>query len=142
MKRIILIIACLGTFTLSCSNPFADDAGSDKLGEFKNYTFEQQVSCFCAPPVGIFFKLTVRNSQIVSAENTQTGDLLEAREFSFFKTIPELIELIDSIDEDSVAVLNVTYDEKDNYPTYVYIDYSAQMADEEIGYNSRNFERD
>lgn len=141
MKKIILIIFCFGIFIVSCNNPFTNNGGSNTPGEFKNYTFEQQVICFCAPPAGIFFKLTVRDSQIVSAENTETGEMLEARQFNFFKTIPELVELVNSIDEDSVAVLDVTYDEKDGYPTYVYIDYSAQIADEEIGYRSRNFER-
>lgn len=141
MKKNVLIVFCFGLFTLSCNNPFVDSGSSNKSGEFKNYTFEQQVICFCAPPAGIFFKLTVRDSQIVSAENTQTGEMLEAREFSFFKTIPELTELVNSIDKDSVAVLDVTYDEKDGYTTHVYIDFSAQIADEEIGYRSKNFKR-
>jgi hypothetical protein len=143
MQRSILIILYFGFLTLSCRNPFTDSDNPNNSGKFENYTFEQSVLCFCpAPPAGVFYKLTVRNNEIVAAENTQTGEKLDAREFDFFKTISGLIELVDSINEDSVAVFNVTYDEEHGYPTYVYIDYSFNIADEEIGYRSRNFERD
>jgi len=141
MKQFFLYITALLALLLS----FACDQeamNSPEILKIKNYQITQQVICFCiSPPAGRFYKLTVENGVIVKGTDLQDGSNLPSDNFDFFKTIAQLQEFVDSINPDSVAVFNVEYDNKFGFPSSIYVDFNQTIADEEIGYETRNFNR-
>ncbi len=106
----------------------------------EDYEYEQRVICFCAPPAGRFHKITVESGAIVEIVDVEDGSIV-ADEHNFFKTISELLEFVESINPDSVALINVEYDSSFGFPSFVYVDFNQGIADEEIGYETRNFNR-
>jgi len=105
----------------------------------ENYEFEQRVVCFCAPPAGRFHKITVESGAIVEIIDLDEERSLPSDNFSFFKTISHLLEFVESINPDSVAIFNIEYDSNFGFPSSIYVDYDHRIADEEIGYETRNF---
>ena len=107
----------------------------------ENYEFEQNVICFFAPPAGRFHKITVESGAIVEIIDLEDDRSLPSENFSFFKTISQLLEFVESINPDSVAVFNIEYDNNFGFPSSIYVDFNQGIADEEIGYETRNFNR-
>ena len=64
------------------------------------------------------------------------GSPLPADRWGAFRTIPELLALARSIDPTHVASFHVEYDPRYGYPRSIYVDPSAQIADEEYGYET------
>lgn len=104
----------------------------------ENYEYEQRFVCFCAPPAGRFHKITVGSGEIVEIVDLEDGSAV-VDEHNSFKTISKLLEFVESIDPDSVALINVEYDSSFGFPSFIYVDFSHGIADEEIGYETRNF---
>lgn len=105
-----------------------------------NYEFEQRVVCFCAPPAGRFHKITVESGAIVEIIDLAEERSLPSENFSFFKTISHLLEFVESINPDSVAIFNIEYDSNFGFPSSIYVDYDHRIADEEIGYETKKFQ--
>ncbi len=105
----------------------------------ENYEFEQRVICFCVPPAGRFHKITVESGTIVEIIDPEDNRPLPSENFVFFKTISQLLEFVESINPDSVAVFNIEYDSNFGFPSSIYVDFNQWIADEEIGYETRNF---
>ena len=98
------------------------------------YEIEQMVYCFCAPPANQWHKLTVRENAIVAVDGAAPTEL----EMQMFKTIEQLHEFIADVESREVAFYRVEYDSTYGYPTDLYVDFNAGIADEEIGYRNRN----
>jgi len=111
-----------------------------KALNIENYEFEQRVICFCPPPAGRFHKITVESGAIVEIVDLEDGSSV-SDEYNFFKTISQLLEFVESINPDSVAVFNIEYDSGIGFPSSIYVDFSHRIADEEIGYETSNFNR-
>ena len=94
----------------------------------ENYEFEQSVICFCAPPAGRFHKITVEFGTIVEITDLEDGRSLPSENFDFFKTISQLLEFVESINPDSVAVFNIEYDSNFGFPSSIYVDYDHRIA--------------
>ncbi len=107
----------------------------------ENYEFEQRVVCFCTPPAGRFHKITVESGAIVEIIDLEDGRSLPSENFDFFKTISQLLVFVESISPDSVAVFNIEYDSNFGFQSSIYVDFHQGSADEEIGYETRNFNR-
>lgn len=101
------------------------------------YSINQTVLCYC-PNAGEPYKLSVAGDSILSAQNVRTGNYVTDHSIIVFRTVDEIFDLIESVDPDSVAYINVEYHERYGYPTQLYIDYNAQMADEEMGYQMKD----
>jgi len=102
----------------------------------QTYIIQQMRICFCPGPHG-FVRLTVANNQIVGGITTDSGDSLTSEELKRYKTVDELFEFIDELEGRKLAVLQVEYDPDFGYPKNVYVDLHLEMADEEIGFNTR-----
>ncbi len=105
----------------------------------ENYEFEQRVVCLCTPPAGRFNKITVESGANFEIIDLEDGRSLPSENFDFFKTIYQLLEFVESINPDSVAVFNIEYDSNFGFPSSIYVDFHQGIADEEIGYETRNF---
>jgi hypothetical protein len=101
--------------------------------QLKSYVFEQQRMCFCGDR-GETCLVYVSNGKATDVVRKSDGGSI-FREFGFlYKTANQLFDLADSLKSVSVARLVIEYDERFGFPKYIYVDPSAQMADEEYGY--------
>ncbi len=137
---VFLLMAALCSCEQKVVNPQTESTPSEwEALNIDDYEIDQRVNCFCAtPPANRFHKITVRDDKIVSVVDLQDGQVLPEKDFAFFKTISELVEFVDSIDRDRVAVYDVRIDSTHGFPTFIYIDFDSRLADEEIGYETRN----
>jgi hypothetical protein len=81
--------------------------------------------------------LTVVDNQIVEGVIADSGDFLTIEELKRYNTVDGLFEFIDEMEGRKPAVLQVEYDSDFGYPKNVYVDLHLEMADEEIGFNTR-----
>ncbi len=141
---LIAIFALILSLTLlSCGNS-GGPVGSSTLEPrslwlkhaTQTYVIEQRRACFCPGPHG-FVRLTVVDNQIVEGVTADRGDLLTIEELKGYKTVDGLFEFIDEMEGRKPAVLQVEYDPYFGYPRNVYVDLHLEMADEEIGFNTR-----
>lgn len=138
---VFLLMAALCSCEQNVANPQNESTPTEweSLG-IDDYEMDQRVNCFCVtPPANRLHKIRVRDDKIVSTVDLQDGRALPENDFAIFKTISELIEFVDYIDPDSVAVYDVRLDSTHGFPTFIYIDFDRRLADEEIGYETRNF---
>lgn len=101
----------------------------------QDYAILQARTCFCVDG-GKKFLVTVRSGIIESVVDPTDGSVLAADRWGGFKTIPDLFALAKSIDTTTVASLQVSYDPRYGYPLRVFVDPSAQIADEEYGFET------
>jgi hypothetical protein len=92
-------------------------------------------TCFCGDG-GKKFLITVRSGSISSIIDPTDGTIVAGDRWREFKTINELFDLVNSIDTTKVAHLQVSYDVRYGYPLKVFVDPSANIADEEYGYET------
>ncbi len=148
IQRLLFAIctACC-VISLSCTegdvapdySSIADPKARWEAYGFTNYTIDQILDCFC-PYGGIPIRVVVRNNQVFNVSQAGNGLRLPAAYWGQFRTIDGLFEAVEEVNPDSVSVFTVTYDAKYGYPTVIYVDPSAMIADEEYGYRTSNFE--
>lgn len=106
-----------------------------------NYAITQTRICFCTHRGP--YKIYVVNNQIKDVLDVNADTLLsnEMIHKTSFLTINELFNLSKSISPDSVAYLNMEYNERFGYPERIFIDPDSAIADEEYGYITSSLER-
>lgn len=93
-----------------------------------NYDLRLSWLCFCPVDVVAERTLEVRNDTITSgAIPGETGILSQQR-------IPDLFDLIEDAIDQRAASINVNYHPTLGYPLDANIDYSLNIADEELGF--------
>ena len=103
-----------------------------------DYVYQTATKCFCMQEYVAPVDVTVIDGEVVSvvyATDAFTGEVPEAQRFTSVDGLFAFLQ--DAIDRDAVSI-NVTYDGKTGYPTSAFVDYSAQMADEEQGFTATN----
>ncbi len=107
---------------------------------FQHYSIEQHPVCFCGlRPANVF----VKDGIIIDVIRVSDSTSLSPSERSQFKTIDELFALIKNIHPESIAIFSVSYDSMFGYPTEIWVDPDAGVADEEYGYrNEKLVKRD
>ncbi len=128
-------------FTMSACFTFITDSDEDTGNtewETAFYEFEQRFVCFCVEPAGRFQRILVKENKILSIVDAVSEAPLAEDKYRFFKTVSQLFELVNTTHPDSVAMIRVTYDSTYGYPNEIYIDYYENIADDEIGTESRN----
>lgn len=103
--------------------------------QVKEYQFVFRRVCFCIPEFVRPVVINVRDGKIVAvryADRDQQSVLPE--NFHRYQTVDELFAIIQQAIDQKAHRINVAYDQKRGFPTAVFIDYSADMADEERGF--------
>jgi hypothetical protein len=104
----------------------------------KEYQFVFRLVCFCIPEFTRPVVINVREGKIVAVRYADRDQAPIAPEnFNRYQTVDELFAIIQQAIEQKAHRINVTYHPKRGAPTSVFIDYSANMADEERGYEIR-----
>ncbi|MDA0351814.1 MAG: DUF6174 domain-containing protein [Chloroflexi bacterium] len=97
-----------------------------------NYDMTFNWQCFCIVEYVVRVDLEVRDGAI-EAGATEDGAVLPADRLAEYQTVTGLFALIqDAIDQDAAEIRTVYAGA--GYPSEVWIDYSAQTADEERGF--------
>jgi hypothetical protein len=120
---------------LSDHSTIADPAKRWEAYGVDDYALLQMRTCFCGDG-GKKFLITVRDGNIVSVVDPIEGTTIPDDRWWEFKTIAGLFDLVNSIDTSKVASLQVSYDVKYGYPLKVFVDQSANIIDEEYGYET------
>lgn len=103
-----------------------------------SYEFTVSQQCFCPPEIRNPVVVTVRGDSIVSRAYAGTGAPLDTTRAPMALTVDGLFAKIRDAKARKAAAINVTYHATLGYPTKLWIDYSAAMADEEVGFEARD----
>ena len=105
-----------------------------------NYRYTFSNGCFCIPDARGPVVIEVRNGQTTSITSVATGQPVDPQYFQKYSTIPKLFNLIQDAIARQASSLSVSYAPSLGYPTQIDIDYSSQIADEELYLTIENFE--
>jgi len=136
-----IFFSCADLGTAPVEGLLADHSGiADPVQRWEAYSLEdysivQIPTCFCADG-GRKFLVTVRSGSIAGIVDQSDGSELGEDRWGAFRTIPGLFALIESIDTAHVASFRFTYDPRYGYPQILFVDPSAQIADEEYGFQT------
>jgi hypothetical protein len=104
------------------------------------YTYRGAIQCFCPPAYVAPVDITVVGGavdKVVYAPGAFTGDVPEQGRLS---TIDGLFAILqDAIDEQAVSI-RADFHPQLGYPTEAFIDYVANIADEELGFTASDVE--
>ncbi len=146
MKALVTALVALSVISCSSSPPSGPTRGVitdyaeqlqawEELG-ISDYSFRFSRSCFC--PIDLLrpVEIVVRGDTIASVTDVESGEPVDPSNVQFYRTIDGLFALIGEAIAGKAQVLDATYDPDLHYPTDVYIDMSAQIADEEQGFTA------
>lgn len=105
----------------------------------RSYVLSQTRICFCSSPGTV--KVIVEDNRIIDVMRKSDGVSVYAEMGSVCKTVDDLFAFAVSVRRDSVADLRVEYDDRFGFPRFVYIDYSASVSGEELGFRTDSIER-
>ncbi|MBU1095230.1 MAG: hypothetical protein KKB34_02010 [Bacteroidetes bacterium] len=144
--NLILIICSLFLLFYCDANPINSESLDLESAKAKwnnkriySYTINEKVDCFCLN-AGKFFEITVSGNTINKVVNIKNGQELDPQYWSLFQTVDDLFLLIDSLNPESMAKFEVDYNKSLGYPSMLNLDYSSQIADEEINYTLNNLQ--
>jgi len=145
MKKLLLLtlafvlVACAaGGSELSRNRENWQDAN------ITHYRFSINISCFCAFRDQMPLTVEVRDGQIVHMATVDGTLVLDTEQnYEFYAphaTIDLLFAELDAAVNDGADSITVTYDATYGFPTEIAIDYSQEIADEEMYYSISGFE--
>ena len=145
-RILLLVVAMLGsgarTFGQTAEQQTQLAAARRKWSstQSKDYRFTFRWICFCRfrGPVGV----TVRAGKIETIKSLADSDggTIPRDQFNDYKTVEQLFDLIAQAMEKKAESIKATYDTERGYPRSAYIDYHKMIADEEIGFEIKDFQ--
>ena len=108
--------------------------------QFKDYTIQENTSCFCGGLLEWTTKVTNNEKDTVYFDDSK---LYKGQTYQMVldgaKTIDEAFDFIEQFDVTTVYSFEVVYDEQFGFPKSIFIDDVENMADDEIAYLYSNF---
>jgi hypothetical protein len=145
MKKIILITLIF--MLAACSAGGSELSRNQEKWQDANithYRFNLNISCFCAFRDQMPLTIEVLDDQIVHMATVDGTLVLDTDpNYEFYAphaTIDLLFAEIDAAVKEGADSVTVTYDPTYGYPTEIAIDFSQEMADEEMYYSISGFE--
>ncbi|HEX8242883.1 MAG TPA: DUF6174 domain-containing protein [Longimicrobium sp.] len=100
-----------------------------------SYTFTVQPLCFCVQQA---MRVTVTNGQVVSRVFVDSGQPVPAGQQTALSTVEGMFEVIEDAIANDAESISAQYDPR-GVPVQVFIDYEANVADEEFGWGVTSF---
>ena len=145
MKKIILITLIF--MLAACSAGGSELSRNQEKWQDANithYRFNLNISCFCAFRDQMPLTIEVQDGQIVHMAAVDGTLVLDTdQNYEFFAphaTIDLLFAEINAAVNEGADSVTVTYDATYGFPTEIAIDFSQEMADEEMYYSISGFE--
>jgi hypothetical protein len=108
--------------------------------DLSDYRFQFRWQCFCPEDYRELVWITVRGGEITSVETVDPDSDVTPLDNSEYRTVDGLFDLIrDGIEEEAYEI-RVEYDDAKGYPASLYIDYEANIVDEERGFSVSSLE--
>ena len=145
MKKIILITLIF--MLAACSAGGSELSRNQEKWQDANithYRFNLNISCFCAFRDQMPLTIEVQDGQIVHMATVDGTLVLDTdQNYEFYAphaTIDLLFAEINAAVNEGADSVTVTYDATYGFPTEIAIDFSQEMADEEMYYSISGFE--
>lgn len=128
------VVACSGLVeqTSAADDEFHRHLQKWRLAAINDYDIHYQKGCYCLADRQRPVQVKIRSGQIVEAVYIDDQQVVSLSSKNDLKSVSDLFDLIDEAMAKPVVELAVSYDESLGYPTSIYIDYYARMADDEI----------
>lgn len=145
MKKLLLLTLI---FVLAACSAGGSDLSRNQSkwtdANITHYRMQLNISCFCAFRDQMPLTVEVRDGQIVSLTAADGSEVLDTdanyQYFAPHATIDLLFAELESAVNDGADSVTVTYDTTYGFPAEIAIDFSQQMADEEMHYSITSFE--
>lgn len=144
MNKIPLILAATACLLAGCDdeNPTQKALNANRAkwaaADLDDYVFERSQTSFSIPEEAIV--VTVNDGVVTSAFFTPSGVMLSAERQARLRTIEGYFDFVQNAINDNAFLLNVIYDDTYGFPADIVVDFSQQVADDEIGLYIRNFQ--
>ena len=145
---VIPIILCVTLTILACSKSaevqkeLTDNHRKWESRNIKDYKYTFRRDCECTQDYRGPFIISVRNDAIDEVRFTDSGEVVDKLKYKRYPTVEGLFRYIQEAIEKKAAKIQVEYDSELGYPTSAYIDYSEQMADEELVFKAERLGAD
>jgi hypothetical protein len=105
-----------------------------------DYRYVARRGCYCPSEVTSPVIVQVRNGEVVSLVYEESGEAVEVTYSGLWLPLEGVFDIVqEALDREAVDV-TVHYDPEYGFPREVGVDYSENIADEEIGYTVEDFE--
>ena len=98
------------------------------------YRFGIRRDCFCGDEARGPARVTVSGASVTERRYIDTGGLVPAQYEDLFPTVDELFDVLREAIENDAHQITVMYDPGTGVPIELFIDYSLNIADEELGF--------
>jgi len=150
---VLALLACSALPALATPTPTAkptstpDPALAQNLQKWQaqsitHYRFSLDVRCFCAFTGQMPLSIEVKDGQVVS-ETDKTGQSVAApfkQAFDKYDSIEKLFTLLDAAQNGGADLVTIEFDPQYGYPQTAYIDYMANVSDDENRFTISSFE--
>ena len=141
--RLAALLLAIAGLACSDSSPVDPALDPDRLALEQNrslfrtssagrYGYVYRNVCFCGDIEAV--RIEVEDDVIVAVTRVADGAPVPPDAWERYLTIEEVFAVIEDALERPAERVDVTYDARLGYPGVVYIDYEAQLADEERGF--------
>jgi uncharacterized protein DUF6174 len=149
MRRLICLTWGMTIILSACSVPLG--AYSAEIHQaiwqhqhIDHYRFDVDIVCLCAfqpEPLDGPITIEVQDGVVVSAVYVEGTDLMPyLDQYEEATTIDSLFSLIERARSEEADEIDVTYDWMYGYPKSIFIDYEADMFDDETSYMIKAFQ--
>lgn len=134
LSILVLSSSCTGLVehTSAADGEFHRHLQKWRLAAINDYDIHYQKGCYCLADHQRPVQVKIRSGQIVEAVYIDDQQVVSLSSKNDLKSVSDLFDLIDEAMAKPAAELAVSYDQSLGYPTSIYIDYYARMADDEI----------
>ena len=145
MKKLLFLF--LAVILTACSALGQSDVERNQQkwqnANIAHYQFQLNIGCFCATRDQMPVTVEVQDGKVVSMINAN-GDVLDATNpttelIQKYATIDAIFAELNTNEVKNADQVTVTYDATYGFPSDVSVDFSQQMADEELYLNVSGF---
>lgn len=146
MKKIILLLTTI--VLTACSSKAVNELKQNEQiwqsAKITRYSFELNLSCFCAFSDEMPLKIEVQNGEIVSMISA-SGAAVQPSDPSYetfftYGTIERLFPRLEAGFNGQADEITVTYDPTYGYPTQIFFDFIQDAVDDELTVEVLNFQ--
>lgn len=102
----------------------------------ETYEYRFNNACLCTVETSGPIIITVTDGEVTAVRRPDDAADLPPYDGGPTPTIPELFETVQSALDEGADSITVEYDEEFGFPTQLYIDWEALVADEETSYSA------
>ncbi len=100
-----------------------------------SYSFTQKIFCYCSPDYVLPRRVTVENGEVTLVD----GEKFDRSKHPDYLSVLKSFDYIETKINKGVAEAKIEYDSIYGFPTYIYFDIDARIADEETTYKFTDF---